>query len=204
MDVVTGLPPAGPENYNSVNVVVDRYSKKAKFIPCHKEIDARAVADMWWKHLFTEAGLPFIIISDRDPKFTSEFWKSLMKIMGRDLKLSTAHNPQTDGLAERMIQTLEDMIRRYCAFGLQFTDYEGFTHDWVSLLPGLEFAYNSAEHSTTGKIPYILERGYVPNTPRNLLNKTLAKLDIHPGSSDLYKMQTLARNYEVDCIKEAF
>ena len=66
-----------------------------------------------------------------------------MKIMGCSLKLSTAHHPQTDGLAERMIQTLEDMIRRYCAFGMMFEDHEGYTHDWVSLLPGLEFAYNS-------------------------------------------------------------
>ncbi|PLW56693.1 hypothetical protein PCANC_05109 [Puccinia coronata f. sp. avenae] len=49
---------------------------------------------------------------------------------------------QTDGLAERMIQTLEDMLRRYCSFGTTYKDGEGYTHDWVSLLPALEFAYN--------------------------------------------------------------
>ena len=153
MDFVTGLPTAGDLSYNSALVVVCRLTRKAKFIPVHKDIHARGVALAWWKHMLNEAGLPLAIISDRDPKFTGEFWKTLMKIMGCSLKLSTAHHPQTDGLAERMIQTLEDMIRRYCAFGMMYDDNEGYTHDWVSLLPGLEFAYNSTIHSTTEKTP---------------------------------------------------
>ena len=151
-----------------------------------------------------EAGLPLAIISDRDPKYTSEFWRSLMKIVGCDLKLSTAHHPQTDGLAERAIQTLEDLIRRYCAFGMLYKDNEGFTHDWVSLLPGLEFAYNSTIHSTTGKTPYELERGYVPNPPRLLVNARLGKLDIHPTSASFSNMQALARSRAEACISQAF
>ena len=183
MDFVTGLPAAGDLSYNSALVVVCRLSRKAKFIPVHKDIDARGVALVWWKHMLNEAGLPLAIISDRDPKFTGEFWKELMKIVGCSLILSTAHHPQTDGLAERMIQTLEDMIRRYCAFGMMYEDNEGYTHDWVSLLPGLEFAYNSTTHSTTEKTPFELERGYVPNSPRLLLNNKLGKMDVHPSSS---------------------
>lgn len=127
-----------------------------------------------------------------------------MKIVGCDLKLSTAHHPQTDGLAERAIQTLEDLIRRYCAFGMLYKDNEGFTHDWVSLLPGLEFAYNSTVHSTTGKTPYELERGYIPNPPRLLVNAKLGKLDVHPSSASFSNMQALARSHAEICINQAF
>ena len=103
-----------------------------------------------------------------------------------------------------MIQTLEDMIRRYCAFGMNYEDLEGYTHDWVSLLPGLEFAYNSTTHSTTEKTPFELERGYIPNSPRLLLNKQLGKLDIHPSSSVFFHLQALARDHAKNCISTAF
>lgn len=81
--------------------------------------------------------MPKVIISDRDPKFTSEFWTSLHAILGSKLAFSTAYHPQTDGLAERMIQTLEDMIRRYFSNGCVYTDNEQYTHDWETLLPAL-------------------------------------------------------------------
>ena len=204
MDFVTGLPPAGDLNYNSALVVVCRLTRKAKFIPVHKDIDARGVALVWWKHMLNEAGLPLAIISDRDPNFTGEFWRAVMKIMGCSLKLSTAHHPQTDGLADRMIQTLEDMIRRYCAFGMMYEDNEGYTNDWISLLPGLEFAYNSTTHSTTGKTPFELERGYIPNPPRHLLNNKLGKLDLHPSPSSFSHMQAMARDHAKECISTAF
>ena len=162
MDFVTGLPPAGDRSYNCCLVVVDRLSRRARFIATHKEVDAPGCALLFWKHIISEHGLPQAIISDRDPKFTSEIWKSLFKIMGTKLAMSTSYHPQTDGLAERMIQILEDMLRRYCAFGIEYKDSEGFVHDWVSLLPALEFAYNSSTHSTTQRIPFELERGYTP------------------------------------------
>ena len=204
MDFVTGLPPAGDLSYNSALVVVCRLTKKAKFIPCHKDIDAKGVAHLWWKYALNECGLPSAIISDRDPKFTSEFWTSLMRICGCDLKLSTAHHPQTDGLAERTIQTMEDLVRRYCAFGILYKDSEGCTHDWVSLLPGLEFAYNSTIHASTGRTPFELERGYIPQNPRLLTNKKLGKLDVHPSAGNFSHMQELARAHAAECISKAF
>lgn len=93
-----------------------------------------------------------------------------------------------------MIKSLEDMIRRYCAFGMKYEDDEGYTNDWISLVPGLEFAYNSTAHSTTGKKPFELERGYIPNPPRLLLNNKLGKLDLHPSSSSFSRMQAMARD----------
>ena len=126
MDFVTGLPPAGIENFNCCLVIVDRFSKRTRCLPCHREATAMDVAlFIFGRGLISDVGLPKGIISDRDPKFTSEFWKGLMSLMGTKLQFSTAYHPMTDGLAERMIQTLEDMIRRYCAFGLEFKDKDG-------------------------------------------------------------------------------
>lgn len=100
MDFVTGLPPAGTDNCNSVLVVVDRFSRRCRFLACHKEIDAAGTALLFWEKIIVDCGLPRIIISDRDPKFTSEFWKGLTNLMGTSLAMSTSYHPQTDGLAE--------------------------------------------------------------------------------------------------------
>ena len=185
-------------------MAVDRLSRRAHFIPMHKELDAVGCALFFWKNIISEHGLPRAIISDRDPKFTSEIWKSLFKIMGSKLAMSTAYHPQTDGLAERMIMTLEDMIRRYCSFGIEYKDSEGYVHDWVSLLPALEFAYNSSTHSTTGKVPFELERGYTPRLPDALISRDVSKMKIHPGAQKLSTMLELARSHSKECINRAF
>ncbi|MBW0487254.1 hypothetical protein O181_026969 [Austropuccinia psidii MF-1] len=69
--------------------------------------------------------------------FTSEFWTNLYGILGTKLAFSTAYHPQTDGLAERVIQTMEDILRRCCAYGMEYNDHEGYAHDWVTLLPAV-------------------------------------------------------------------
>ncbi|MBW0518958.1 hypothetical protein O181_058673 [Austropuccinia psidii MF-1] len=69
------------------------------------------------------------------------------------------YHPQTYDLSERMIQTLEDMIRRFCAYGLELNDSDGFTHDWCTLIPAQELAYKTSVHSPTGQTPAILENG---------------------------------------------
>ncbi|MBW0505297.1 hypothetical protein O181_045012 [Austropuccinia psidii MF-1] len=102
--------------------------------------------------------VPKIIISDREPKFTSEFWTNLYDMLGTKLAFSTAYHPQKDGLAERMIQTMEDIIRRFCAYGMDHKDHEGYTHDWVTLLAAVQLAYNTSKHSTTGKSPSLVEK----------------------------------------------
>ncbi|MBW0502134.1 hypothetical protein O181_041849 [Austropuccinia psidii MF-1] len=77
------------------------------------------------------------IISDRDPKFTSALWTNLHQLFGTKLSFSTAYHPQADSLAERMIQSLEDMVRRFYAYGLECKECDGFTNDWCTLLPAL-------------------------------------------------------------------
>ncbi|MBW0590249.1 hypothetical protein O181_129964 [Austropuccinia psidii MF-1] len=96
-----------------------------RFLPCHKGETAMDTALLFWNKIISTCGVPKIIISDRDPKFTSEFCTNLYDILGTKLAFSTAYHPKTDGLAERMIQTMEDILRRFCAYGIEYKDHEG-------------------------------------------------------------------------------
>ncbi|MBW0532956.1 hypothetical protein O181_072671 [Austropuccinia psidii MF-1] len=125
MDWVTALPPGGDRSYNACLVLVDRYSKTPIFLPCHKNDTAMDTAIIIWNKFLTHTGLFQNIINDRDPKFISALWTNLHNLFGEKISFSTAYNPQNDSLAERMIQTLEDMIRRFCAYGLECKDSDG-------------------------------------------------------------------------------
>ncbi|MBW0522301.1 hypothetical protein O181_062016 [Austropuccinia psidii MF-1] len=114
---------------------------------------------MIWNGVIRHTGLFQNIPSDRDPKLTSALWKNLHNLFGTKLSFSTAYHPQTDGLSERVIQTLEDMIRKFCAHGLKFKHYDGFTHDLCNLIPALELECNKPIHSSTGKTPTRLQNG---------------------------------------------
>ena len=74
-------------------------------------------AKLFVDHVFRLHGLPEVIISDRDPRFTSKFWKGLFDLLGTDLRFSTAFHPQTDGQSERAIQTLENFLKTVCGTG---------------------------------------------------------------------------------------
>ncbi|MBW0465291.1 hypothetical protein O181_005006 [Austropuccinia psidii MF-1] len=78
MDWVTCLVPGGKESYNACQVMVDRFSKSVRYLPCHK----KDTALLFWNNIIASCGTPKIIISDRDPKFTSEFWTNLYDIIG--------------------------------------------------------------------------------------------------------------------------
>ncbi|MBW0543794.1 hypothetical protein O181_083509 [Austropuccinia psidii MF-1] len=107
---------------------------------------------LFWNNIISTCGVPKIIISDRDPKFTSEFWTNLYEILGIKLAFSTAYHPQTDGLAERMIQKMEEILRRFCAYGMKYKDHEGYTHDWVTLLLEVQLAYNARKNAVVVKL----------------------------------------------------
>ncbi|MBW0572734.1 hypothetical protein O181_112449 [Austropuccinia psidii MF-1] len=126
MDWVTALPPGGDRSCNACLVLVDRYIKTPTFLPCHKDYTAMDTAIIIWNKGIGHTGLFQNIISDKHPKFTSALWTNLHKLFGTKLSFSTAYHPQTDGLAEIMIQMLEDMIRRFYAYGLEFKDFDGF------------------------------------------------------------------------------
>ncbi|MBW0553392.1 hypothetical protein O181_093107 [Austropuccinia psidii MF-1] len=110
MDWVNALPPGGDKSYNACLFIVDRYSKTPIFLPCHKDDTAMDTALLIWNRVISHTGLFKNIISDRDPKFTSALWTNLHKPLDTKLSFSTAYHPQSDGLAERMIPTFEDII----------------------------------------------------------------------------------------------
>ncbi|MBW0506228.1 hypothetical protein O181_045943 [Austropuccinia psidii MF-1] len=140
---VTGLVPGGKENFNACVTIFYRFSMSMRCLPCHKEDTVMDTALLFWNNIISTCGVPKIIISVRDTKFTSEFWTNLYDMLGTKRAFSTAYHPQTDGLAERMIQAMEDILRRFCAYGMEYKDYEGYTHDWVTLLPAVQQAHNT-------------------------------------------------------------
>ncbi|MBW0532491.1 hypothetical protein O181_072206 [Austropuccinia psidii MF-1] len=101
-----------------------------------------------------------------------------------------------------MIQNLEDMIRRFCAYGLEFKDSDGFTHDWCTLIPALELAYKTSVHSSTGQTPAMLEKGWNPRLPADTLRKYL--IDIHPTASIFKIMLDKVKNHEKQSMNAAF
>ncbi|MBW0465900.1 hypothetical protein O181_005615 [Austropuccinia psidii MF-1] len=124
-----------------------------------------------WNRVISHTGLFKNIISDRDPKFTSALWNNLLRLFGPKLWFSKAYHFQTDGLAERMIQNLEDMIRGSCACGAELKYSDGFTHDWCTLIPALEFSNRKSVYSSTGQTPAMLEKGWNPRIPADTLRR---------------------------------
>ncbi|MBW0548542.1 hypothetical protein O181_088257 [Austropuccinia psidii MF-1] len=135
-----------------------------------------------WNIVISWTGIYTNIISERDPKFTSALWANLHQLSGMKFSFSTAYHPQTDVLAERMIQILEYMVSRFCAYGLGFKDCDGFTHDFCTLLPALELEYKTSIHASTNQTPAILEKGWNPKLPQDSLRKDLAEILPTAGS----------------------
>ncbi|MBW0478379.1 hypothetical protein O181_018094 [Austropuccinia psidii MF-1] len=127
---VTALPPSGYRSYNPCLVIVDRNRKAPIFLPSHKDVTFMDKALLLCSRAISHTDLCKNIISDRDPKFTSALWTNLHRFPGTKLSFSTAYHPQTDGLAEGMIQISENMIWIFCAYVLELKDSDGFTHDW--------------------------------------------------------------------------
>nr|GFC63496.1 hypothetical protein [Tanacetum cinerariifolium] len=89
--------------------------------------------------------IPVSIISDRDPRFASNFWRSFQNALGNRLDMSIAYHPETDGQSERTIQTLEDMLRA-CAID--------FGKGWVNRLPLVEFSYDNSYYASIKATPF--------------------------------------------------
>ncbi len=150
MDFITCLPVSN--GFDSIYVVVDRMSKMVHFIPSLSTDDAPAVAQRFVDNVVKQHGVPEEIVSDRDPKFTSRFWKELFNLLGTRLALSTSAHPETDGQTERTNRSLEVLLRHFVNQQL---------NNWTKLLAPLEFAYNSTINSL-GKTPFEIVYGYNP------------------------------------------
>ncbi|MBW0568320.1 hypothetical protein O181_108035 [Austropuccinia psidii MF-1] len=94
------------------------------------------------------------------------------------------------------------MIRRFCAYVLEFKDSDSFTHDWCTLIPALELAYKTSVHSSTGQTPAMLEKGWNPRLPADTLRKDL--IDIHPTASSFKIMLDKVKHHSKQSINDAF
>ena len=144
MDFVTGLPSVSG-GYDSIFVVVDKLTKVAHLIPVKKTFATSDVAKVFIKEVVWSHGFPRRIISDRDSKFTSKFWKALFDSVETELSMSTAFHPESDGQTERVNQVIEDMLRAYC---------NRQPSCWIKYLPSVEFAYKSSHHRILGMSPF--------------------------------------------------
>ncbi|GJQ99963.1 putative reverse transcriptase domain-containing protein [Tanacetum coccineum] len=137
--------PKSSQSYDTILVIVDQLTKSAIFVPIRETDPMDKLARMYLKEVVTRHGIPVSIICDRDPRFASNFWKSLQYALGTSLDMSTAYHPQTDGQSERTIQTLKDMLRA-CAID--------FGKGWVNHLPLVEFSYNNSYHASIKAAPF--------------------------------------------------
>ncbi|GKC63358.1 putative reverse transcriptase domain-containing protein [Tanacetum coccineum] len=147
MDFVTKLPKS-PQGYDTIWVIVDRLTKSTIFASMRETGPLEKLAKLYLKEVVARHGIPISIICDHDPRFASRFWRTLQKVLGTSLDMSTAYHPETDGQSERTIQTLEDMIRA-CVID--------FGKGWAEVgevqLTGPEIV-----HETTEKIVQIKQR----------------------------------------------
>lgn len=156
MDFIGPLPRSRPAGFDAIFVIVDKCSKMIHCIPTTTTVTAPQLADLFFREIVRHHGIPSSIISDRDPKFTSEFWTQLWKRLGTQLAMSTSYHPQTDGQTERANRTLEDMLR---AFVNRRQD------DWDHHLTAIELAYNNSKQLSTGFTPFFLNYGQHPTLP---------------------------------------
>jgi hypothetical protein len=144
MDFVTKLP-RNLTGFDAIWVIVDRLTKPAHFLPIRENYSMDKLTILYVKKIVSRHGVPVSIISDRDNRFTSNFWQSLQDSFGSHLDMSTAYHPQTDGQSERTIQNLEDMLRA-CAID--------FGNGWDVHLPSIEFSYNNSYHTSIKATPF--------------------------------------------------
>ncbi|RVX03852.1 Transposon Tf2-2 polyprotein [Vitis vinifera] len=172
MDFISGFPKV--RDFKSVFVVVDRFSKYAVFIPAPDTCPAEEAAKLFFSNVVKHFGLPRDIVSDRDARFTGKFWVELFKLLGSELKFSTANHPQTDGQTERINALLEEYLRHYVT---------ATQKNWVDLMDTAQLCYNLQRSSATGMSPFELAIGVQPRMPLEV-----AKQKVGGNSPTAYKM----------------
>eukprot|EP00923_Selenidium_pygospionis_P012090 GHVN01020568.1.p1 GENE.GHVN01020568.1~~GHVN01020568.1.p1 ORF type:complete len:290 (+),score=33.77 GHVN01020568.1:377-1246(+) len=154
--------------------VIDRLSKMAHFIPTVKTVTAPQVVRLFFDSVVRLHGMPESIVSDRDTKFTSDFWESLLQLAGTGRDLSTAYHPETDGITDRANRTIEQMLR--CFVGDRPTE-------WDKWLSSAEFAYNNTPQNSTRLTPFFCMYGEHPLQPSFFSNTFKIRTAVDPTAA---------------------
>ncbi|MBW0486394.1 hypothetical protein O181_026109 [Austropuccinia psidii MF-1] len=152
MDLITQLPLSN--SFDSILVIVDRFSKMAVFIPTISSITSLDLAHLFIKNIFSKHGLPSSIVSDRGSLFVSSFWTNLCQQLKISRDLSTSYHPETDGQTERVNQILEWYLRMYVSY---------HQDDWNTWLPLAESAYNNSDQCSKKQSPFLTVYGRDPH-----------------------------------------
>jgi len=178
MDFIVGLPfassagtPWHRENFESLNALLTitcKSSKRSLLIPGHEAYTAENWAEVAGAQLLlADWACPRIIISDRDPKFTSRFWNELWKTFRTRLMMTTAYHPQSGGQSEQKNKMVEWAIRYHA--------YEHPDELWVDVIPSLQWSLNKAHSSATGMSPHEYLFGFKIAGPLDRLSNKPSK-----------------------------
>src|SRR5690606_1768523 len=136
--------------------ITDRFSGMVRLLPINMTLDSPGLAKLMSSEIFKLHGVPISVVSDRDPRINSKFYKAVMNAFQVQLRMSTAFHPQTDGSTERMNRLVNQMMRNLVNVRQD---------NWSDCLPAIEFAINSHQNATTKKAPFELVYGRIPNSP---------------------------------------
>ncbi|MCO5597615.1 hypothetical protein L7F22_051695 [Adiantum nelumboides] len=154
MDFIFYLPRT-QSGHDGIWTIIDRFSKQAHFVLVKKTVKPDHLARLFVTHIFRLHGMPETIVSDRDPRFTSLFWKAIWENIGMRLQFSSSFHPQTDRQSEIANSVVLDLLKSY------ISDQKT---QWERYLPLVEFAYNTI-HSSTGKAPFEIVEGAMKVPP---------------------------------------
>ena len=140
-------------------IFVDRLSKMDHLVAVLDSIDGKGTGMLFIDRVFRQHGLTLVIISDRDPRFTGNFWTSIFKVLSTRLEMSTADHPHTHGQTERVNRVIDDVFRSVCAESPK---------TWSSMLPVIECALRNGVHASTGFTPFYVNSLTHPRVPLTL------------------------------------
>ena len=158
VDFIFGLPKqgGGPLQYDGIMVTVDMFSKRVIAIPVWESSATQVVAEQFYRAVVCQRGVVVSIVSDRDARFTGDFWRALWALHHTSLKMTPAYTPHADGQTERMNRVLEEIMR---------TNVQADQLNWLELLDGAQMAINNAPVSATLKSPFEIETGLAMRLP---------------------------------------
>ena len=167
---------------DSIMVVVDRFSKMAHFIACSKVDDAQNIAKLYFFKVVRLHGIPKTIVSDRDSKFLSYFWKTLWNLLGTKLLFNTAYHPQTYRQTEVTNRTLGTLLRTFVNNNIR---------DWDMKLCHAEFAYNNSPSHATKHSPFECVYGTNPLLPISMIDLPCLNVMNTDAVDQVKKMEAL-------------
>jgi hypothetical protein len=161
----------------------------AHFLPCTEIVIAEETTTLFLHGLYRLHGLPCVLVSDRDPKFVSGFWQTFCRRLGTRLNMSSGQHPETDGLAERVNNTFQQLLRCFCCYN---------DSDWTTLLPQVQYAYNASRALGIEHTTFEANFGFSLEEPHDLLFSMRPSIPISQDAIErlrlLQEVHTLVRS----------